>query len=177
MPIQSVHRTAVVLTPPSKQKASVSVEKQTIQNSPRLTQDSVTLSTLRTHIQDHPIVFTGLTGVATGALVGAGVGYFLPLPSVAKGVGLGAAFGGGAGFVAGLGTSLIVDKWLDGKVSSTTVGLVSGALAGAASGALLGMKLGGSKLMGAAAMAIPGAVAGLVGGLTASSIKNAANPN
>lgn len=165
---------------PSSQAAQKQAESLTVAASPKLNQDSAQLSGLAgltklgQTMQKHPVVFSSLAAATTGGAVGAGVGYLLPTPAIATGVGLGAAFGAGAGLAAGAGSTLVVDKWLKGKVSATTVGLISGAVAGAASGALLGMKLGGSKLMGAAAIAIPGAVAGVVGSLSASALKSAA---
>lgn len=110
-------------------------------------------------------------GAATGLAIGAGLGSVLPTIVPLKGVAIGAAFGAGAGALAGISSAYVVNRWLDGKVSSAATGAGLGMLAGAISGAAMGYALKGHTLMNAGFMAIPGAVAGAISGYATAQIK------
>ncbi len=110
-------------------------------------------------------------GAASGLILGAGMGTLLPTIVPMKGVAIGAAFGAGAGVLAGASSAYVVNRWLDGKVSSTAAGAGLGLVAGAISGVAMGFALKGHTLSNAAFMAIPGAVAGAISGYTTAHIK------
>lgn len=171
MQIQSLSTAA--LQPLATRHNSViqQARKAPAQHTPGVLGDTTSLSDLKQD-KSHPVLYPGLIGLGAGAAVGAGMGYLLPTVKVSSGIAISAAFGAGAGAAAGAGAGYVVNKWLDGKISSTAAGAGVGLVAGAASGALMGVALGGHKLMNAGFMAIPGAIAGAVSGFAAAQLKD-----
>lgn len=112
-----------------------------------------------------------LAGAGTGVVAGALFGKLLPTVNPANGIAIGAAAGAGAGVLAGASAGFVVDKFLDGKTSSTAAGAGLGAVAGAVTGVVMAKMMGGHSLMNAGFMAIPGAVAGAVSGFATAATK------
>lgn len=173
MQIQSLSTASLQpLVQPSATRSDslVLARKTPPQNTSGVLGDTTSLSDLKQD-KSRPVIHAGLIGLGTGAALGAGMGYLLPTVKVGSGIAISAAFGAGAGAAAGAGAGYVVNRWLDGKVSSTAAGAGVGLVAGAASGALMGVAMGGHKLMNAGFMAIPGAIAGAVSGFAAARMK------
>lgn len=133
--------------------------------------DSVRIGTQAQKSRLQNIGTGALVGTGTGIVAGALFGKLLPTVNPANGVAIGAAAGAGAGVLAGASAGFVVDKFLDGKISSTAAGAGLGAVAGAASGFIMAKFMGGHGLMNAGFMAIPGAVAGAVSGFATAATK------